>query len=160
MRNIRQNLFFAFAYNIVGIPIAAGILYPFLGLRLSPMIAAGAMALSSLSVVSNSNRLRGFKPKPVQSVAGGRSVTEPKVEVGTHDALPISQGALTGQGEGMPDDTSAIDPVCQMTVDTATADYRSFLDGRAYYFFSAGCNTTFHIDSKKFAGSATRSESH
>src|SRR3989442_1264943 len=71
MRNIRQNLFFAFAYNIVGIPIAAGVLYPFLGLRLSPMIAAGAMALSSLSVVSNSNRLPGFKPKPVSSIALG-----------------------------------------------------------------------------------------
>src|SRR2546425_13273273 len=48
MRNIRQNLFFAFAYNIVGIPIAAGVLYPFLGLRLSHMIATGAMAMSSL----------------------------------------------------------------------------------------------------------------
>lgn len=58
MRNIRQNLFFAFAYNVIGIPIAAGMLYPFTGLRLSPMIAAGAMALSSLSVVSNANRLR------------------------------------------------------------------------------------------------------
>src|SRR3989475_11222838 len=84
MRNIRQNLFFAFAYNIVGIPIAAGILYPLLGLRLSPMIAAGAMALSSLSVVSNSNRLRRFKPKPAQSVATTRSTAEPKVERGTH----------------------------------------------------------------------------
>ncbi|CAM3280249.1 copper-translocating P-type ATPase [Mycobacterium intermedium] len=59
MRNIRQNLFFALVYNAVGIPLAAGILYPLLGLRLSPMIAAGAMALSSLSVVGNANRLRG-----------------------------------------------------------------------------------------------------
>ena len=65
MRNIRQNLFFAFAYNVVGVPIAAGVLYPFLGLRLSPMIAAGAMALSSLSVVSNANRLRRFRPQPL-----------------------------------------------------------------------------------------------
>src|SRR5262249_12008186 len=64
MRNVRQNLVFAFAYNVVGIPIAAGVLYPITGLRLSPMIAAGAMALSSLSVVSNANRLRGFKPLP------------------------------------------------------------------------------------------------
>src|SRR5260370_512899 len=63
MRNIRQNLFFAFAYNIVGIPIAAGILYPFLGLRLSPMIAAGAQAPCSLSVVLNSTPPPGFKPR-------------------------------------------------------------------------------------------------
>ncbi len=58
MTNIRQNLFFALIYNGLGLPIAAGVLYPVLGLRLSPMIAAGAMALSSLSVVLNANRLR------------------------------------------------------------------------------------------------------
>ncbi len=60
MRNIRQNLGFAFGYNALGIPIAAGVLYPFIGLRLSPMIAAAAMAASSLSVVTNANRLRRF----------------------------------------------------------------------------------------------------
>ncbi|HEY7247111.1 MAG TPA: heavy metal translocating P-type ATPase [Xanthobacteraceae bacterium] len=58
MRNIRQNLFFAFIYNAAGIPIAAGVLYPFLGILLSPIIAAAAMALSSVSVVGNSLRLR------------------------------------------------------------------------------------------------------
>jgi P-type Cu+ transporter len=61
MRNIRQNLFFAFAYNAAGIPIAAGVLYPLLDLQLSPVIAAAAMALSSLSVVLNANRLRGWR---------------------------------------------------------------------------------------------------
>jgi Cu+-exporting ATPase len=62
MRNIRQNLGFAFGYNAIGIPIAAGLLYPFFELQLSPMIAAAAMALSSLSVVTNANRLRGWSP--------------------------------------------------------------------------------------------------
>jgi Cu+-exporting ATPase len=58
MRNIRQNLFFAFAYNAAGIPIAAGLLYPTFGLLLSPIVAAAAMALSSVSVVGNALRLR------------------------------------------------------------------------------------------------------
>jgi P-type Cu+ transporter len=61
MRNIRQNLFFAFVYNGVGVPIAAGVLYPVLGILLSPMIAAAAMSLSSVSVISNALRLRGVK---------------------------------------------------------------------------------------------------
>jgi Cu+-exporting ATPase len=61
MRNIRQNLFFAFVYNAAGVPIAAGVLYPVLGLLLSPMVAAAAMALSSVSVVGNALRLRAAK---------------------------------------------------------------------------------------------------
>jgi Cu+-exporting ATPase len=58
MRNIRQNLFFAFVYNAAGVPIAAGVLYPAFGLLLSPVIAAAAMALSSVSVIGNALRLR------------------------------------------------------------------------------------------------------
>jgi Cu+-exporting ATPase len=58
MRNIRQNLFFAFVYNVVGVPVAAGALYPFLGLALSPMLASAAMTLSSVSVIANALRLR------------------------------------------------------------------------------------------------------
>ena len=58
MRNIRQNLFFAFVYNVLGVPIAAGMLYPFVGLLLSPMIASAAMSLSSVSVIGNALRLR------------------------------------------------------------------------------------------------------
>jgi Cu+-exporting ATPase len=58
MANIRQNLFFAFVYNAAGVPIAAGVLYPFLGILLSPMFAAAAMSLSSVSVIANALRLR------------------------------------------------------------------------------------------------------
>ena len=61
LRNIKQNLFFAFAYNAVGIPVAAGVLYPFTGLLLSPIIAAAAMSLSSVSVIANALRLRGLR---------------------------------------------------------------------------------------------------
>ncbi|MCG9890147.1 MAG: heavy metal translocating P-type ATPase [Thermosynechococcaceae cyanobacterium MS004] len=63
MQNIRQNLFFAFIYNAAGIPIAAGILFPIFGWLLSPIVAGGAMALSSFSVVTNALRLRNFQPK-------------------------------------------------------------------------------------------------
>ena len=58
MRNIRQNLFFAFIYNSIGVPIAAGVLYPFFGILLSPILAAAAMSFSSVSVIANSLRLR------------------------------------------------------------------------------------------------------
>ena len=66
MANIRQNLFFAFIYNVVGIPIAAGILYPLLGWLLNPMIAGAAMAFSSVSVVTNALRLRNFRPQGIR----------------------------------------------------------------------------------------------
>jgi Cu+-exporting ATPase len=58
MRNIRQNLFFAFAYNSLGVPIAAGVLYPFFGWLLSPILASAAMTFSSVSVIANALRLR------------------------------------------------------------------------------------------------------
>ena len=73
LRNIRQNLFWAFFYNTVGIPVAAGVLYPAFGITLNPMIAAAAMSLSSVCVVSNALRLRGWKgrqsaAKPAETV--------------------------------------------------------------------------------------------
>jgi Cu+-exporting ATPase len=61
MANIRQNLFFAFIYNAAGVPVAAGVLYPVFGFLLSPIIAAAAMALSSVSVVGNALRLRAVR---------------------------------------------------------------------------------------------------
>lgn len=61
MRNIRQNLLFAFVYNSLGVPLAAGVLFPFTGWLLSPMYAAAAMSLSSISVIANALRLRAAK---------------------------------------------------------------------------------------------------
>ena len=97
MRNIRQNLFFALAYNGIGIPVAAGVLYPFLGIRLSPIIAAAAMALSSLSVVGNANRLRRYRPAPLPE-AEAVSV-EPRVQTGSrHDDTARAHDSLDGHG--------------------------------------------------------------
>jgi Cu+-exporting ATPase len=61
MRNVKQNLFFAFLYNALGVPVAAGVLYPFVGILLSPIFAGAAMAMSSVSVVTNALRLRRVK---------------------------------------------------------------------------------------------------
>ena len=69
MRNIRQNLFFAFVFNALAVPIAAGVLYPALGLLLNPMIASAAMSLSSVLVVTNALRLRRFQP-PIPPAEG------------------------------------------------------------------------------------------
>ncbi len=63
MRNIKQNLVFSFIYNVLGLPVAMGLLYPFFGILLSPLLAGAAMAFSSVTVVGNANRLRGFKPR-------------------------------------------------------------------------------------------------
>jgi P-type Cu+ transporter len=68
MRNIKQNLFGSFIYNSLGVPIAAGVLFPFFGILLSPIIASAAMAMSSVTVVSNALRLRGFQPSAVKSL--------------------------------------------------------------------------------------------
>ena len=67
LRNIRQNLFWAFAYNVLLIPVAAGVLWPVNGTLLSPIFAAGAMALSSVFVLGNALRLRAFQPREVRS---------------------------------------------------------------------------------------------
>ncbi len=81
MRNIRQNLVLAFVYNAIGIPIAAGVLYPFIGVQLSPMIAAAAMAASSLSVVGNASRLRRWKAHDIDA-SQVSAAQAPIVEVG------------------------------------------------------------------------------
>ena len=79
VRNMKQNLGFAFLYNTLGIPIAAGVLYPFTGLLLSPMIAAAAMSLSSVSVIANALRLRRVHPRCLPSSASSRRTWEPSL---------------------------------------------------------------------------------
>jgi Cu+-exporting ATPase len=120
MRNIRQNLAFAFGYNALGIPVAAGVLYPIIGLRLSPMIAAAAMAASSLSVVTNANRLRRFHP-PSGATFDTATVT-PVVTVA---------------------DEAAVDPVCGMTVRPTATTPTLERDGRRWWFCSVGCRDTY-----------------
>ena len=149
MTNIRQNLVFAFVYNGLGIPIAAGALYPAFGLRLSPMIAAGAMALSSLSVVTNANRLRRFTP-PAIAADVTVSVTEPVVEIGTDDQPEETMSAHT----------TVTDPVCGMSVEPAHAVASAEHEGSTYYFCSHGCHTAFTADPGKYLSSGEHTHAH
>ncbi len=98
LRNIRQNLFFAFIYNGIGIPVAAGVLYPFIGVQLSPMLAAGAMAGSSLSVVTNASRLRRWRPREID-VSKVTAVGEPLIELGSDEKMSTPKKAPTDDVE-------------------------------------------------------------
>ncbi len=144
MRNIRQNLVFAFMYNGAGIPIAAGVLYPILGITLSPVIAAAAMALSSLSVVANANRLRRFVPRPVPDVVRVPA-TDPVVEIGRdkEDTPPLMEEHMS---------YNVIDPVCGMSIDPTTAAATVEHEGRTYYFCSKHCAAGFEADPAKYTG--------
>lgn len=137
MSNIRQNLVFAFLYNIVGIPVAAGILYPPFGILLSPMIAAAAMALSSLSVVSNANRLRGYKPMPL-SVLSEILASSPKVEVNEHKMGKEEEMAIVK------------DPVCGMEIDPKQAAACEKYKGKEYHFCSIACRDKFKAAPEKY----------
>ncbi len=143
MRNIRQNLFLAFVYNGLGIPMAAGVLYPFTGAQLSPMIAAAAMALSSFSVVTNASRLRRWHPRPID-ITQAPAAAEPRVEIGADEhTLPKSEPVT--------------DPVCGMSIDIPSAAAQAEHHGATYYFCSTTCHSTFAADPDRYiAGSATR----
>jgi len=142
MRNIKQNLGFAFGYNVAGIPIAAGVLYPVIGVLLNPMIAAAAMALSSLSVVTNANRLRRFQPPEVRG--------EPRSSMGEPD-IRLEVGA------DRPDEAvsaTARDPVCGMEVDPTDAAGSIEHEGRTYFFCSPGCLESFREDPGRYLAGA------
>ncbi|MBX3309376.1 MAG: heavy metal translocating P-type ATPase [Cryobacterium sp.] len=148
MRNIRQNLGFAFGYNVVGIPLAAGVLYPAFSLLLSPMIAALAMALSSLSVVTNSNRLRRFTPKPAATAAAA-PITNPVVEIGNQQEQ--EDKPMTHHTEHNSDTPTLVtDPVCGMNIDPKTAAATREHDGTTFYFCSNGCADTFDADPHRY----------
>lgn len=155
MRNIKQNLAFAFLYNTLGIPIAAGVLYPAFGITLSPIIAAAAMALSSLSVVTNANRLRKFTPRPLPAVTHVASV-DPLVEVGgsaqathhTHRKEPTMFGLF---GKKKSTTTKVIDPICGMKIDPGDAAATRDHDGTTIYFCSQHCATEFDRDPHRYA---------
>ncbi|MFF6833319.1 heavy metal translocating P-type ATPase [Streptomyces sp. NPDC012438] len=150
MRNIRQNLFFALVYNAVGVPLAAGALYPIWGIRLSPIIAAAAMALSSLSVVTNASRLRRWHPTPLP-LARVEPV-EPRVESAA-DRQPHHR---PGVGDDRAQGTEAItvDPVCGMRVDPATAAERRDTASGSYFFCSARCAAAFDADPDQYRTTA------
>ncbi len=156
MRNIRQNLFFALIYNATGIPIAAGVLYPWFGVRLSPILAAGAMAMSSLSVVTNANRLRRWRPAALP--AGAAASVEPRVEVPrleptTSASCTKAETTMTPSHHdhhGSHGSTGLTDPVCGMTVNPETAAAYRDADGQRYYFCSPGCAAAFDADPDRY----------
>jgi P-type Cu+ transporter len=127
MRNIRENLVFAWGYNTLGIPVAAGLLYPFFGILLSPILAAAAMAASSLSVVGNANRLRRWKPPHLPDARP--TAVDPVVEAADEHA-PAKSVVVR-------------DPVCGMGVDPAHAAATLTHDGQTYHFCSTGCRDRF-----------------
>jgi Cu+-exporting ATPase len=137
MRNIRQNLFFAFVYNVLGIPVAAGALYAATGVLLNPMIAAAAMALSSLSVVTNANRLRTYRAPSLP--ARGAPLDRVDVEVHKHEGR---------REEAM---ATVKDPVCGMEIDPATAAASEEYEGQTYFFCSESCHQRFVATPDRYA---------
>ena len=165
MRNIAQNRGFALGYNSVGISIAAGVLYPFTGMMLNPMIAGAAMAFSSLCVVTNASRLRLFDPgKALRKTYQVRQPNPNDNNHNNHSQKGFIMGLFSDHkakkenahermegmhsccgGHAANDNQSALakDPVCGMSVDPATAAAAREYNGTAYYFCNPGCAAKF-----------------
>ena len=146
LRNINQNLGFAFGYNTVGILIAAGALYPFTGMMLNPMIAGAAMAFSSLCVVTNASRLRLFDPaKPHDYQV--KNNTQKGTIMGLFSDHKAKKACCGGHAEAS---EGAKDPVCGMTVNPAGAPATREYEGKTYFFCNPGCAETFDKDPAKY----------
>ncbi|TET09398.1 MAG: heavy metal translocating P-type ATPase [Candidatus Thorarchaeota archaeon] len=131
MTKIKQGFFWALIYNIFLLPIAAGLLYPSFGLYLQPQFAGLAMALSSVSVVTNALTLNRFKP---QSSEVEKTVTPP---------------AAFREGD------VAVDPICKMKVEIATAELFSDFEGKRYYFCAQYCKDTFEANPADYRDDAS-----
>lgn len=179
MRNIAQNLGFALGYNSVGISIAAGVLYPFTGMMLNPMIAGAAMAFSSLCVVTNASRLRLFdSDKAVRAANRTYQVRQPNPndnnhnnhsqkgfimglfsdhkakKEGMHEGMEGMGGAHSccGHTAGADQSVLAKDPVCGMSVDPAAAAATREYNGTTYYFCNPGCADRFSQNPQAYIG--------
>jgi Cu+-exporting ATPase len=167
MRNIKQNLVFAFLYNTLGIPIAAGALYPAFGITLSPMIAAAAMAMSSLSVVANANRLRRFTPRQIP-VRNPEPAVVPVVEIGgeieavhpIHHREESAMFGIFGKKKSTTPSAKVVDPICGMKIDPATAAATREHDGTTFYFCSKGCAETFDADPHRYGHGQAQPSHH
>lgn len=159
MRNIHQNLGFALGYNGLGIPVAAGVLYPLWHVLLSPMIAGAAMAFSSLSVVLNANRLHAFVPNHAKPVHRGARTplnlrfalpSQTPQSCDTHTDCQHESTTEHEHKEHTMAHQEHIDPICGMVVDPKDAADTRVYDGRTIYFCSKHCAGVFDEDPAKY----------
>ncbi|AFI63237.1 ATPase P [Bifidobacterium animalis subsp. animalis MCC 1489] len=159
MRNIHQNLGFALGYNGLGIPVAAGVLYPLWHVLLSPMIAGAAMAFSSLSVVLNANRLHALVPNHAKPVRRGARTplnlrfalpSQTPQSCDTHTDCQHESTTEHEHKEHTMAHQEHIDPICGMVVDPKDAADTRVYDGRTIYFCSKHCAGVFDEDPAKY----------
>ncbi len=146
MSRIKQNLFWAFAYNTALIPVAAGLLYPVFGIDFRPELAGFAMAMSSVTVVTLSLMLKGYTPMAKRTTRRKEDSGERLDEKGEQESETKQHGRTGNEKEAI----MAIDPICKMTVDEKTAQYKSDFEGKTYYFCAPGCKKKFDENPAKY----------